>query len=306
MDRFEDMRCFVQVVNHGSVTRAAETLSIAPSAVSRRIKELEGRLGVQLLARTTRRMKLTDAGQTFYDRSLRILADVEEAEGEVSDTSRALTGPLRVAAPLDVGTLHLSPIIREFIVEHPGVTLDVELSDRMADLIGEGFDLALRIGTLRDSSLIALKLATIRLHVVAAPSVVAARGWPEAPEALADWPGLAYAGSDRADIWRFSRPDGLEGSVQISVKMRANNGSVLSEAAVAGLGVTLQPDFIVDAEVASGRLVRLLTDYAWPTLPIYAVYPQTRHLSLKARAFIDFLKPRLSALGDRRQADAVA
>ncbi|MEM6973590.1 MAG: LysR family transcriptional regulator [Pseudomonadota bacterium] len=305
MDRFEDMRCFVQVVNHGSVTRAAETLSIAPSAVSRRIKELEGRLGVQLLARTTRRMKLTDAGQTFYDRSLRILADVEEAEGEVSDASRALTGPLRVSAPLDFGTLHLAPMIRAFVQEHPAVMLDLELSDRMADLVGEGFDLALRIGTLRDSSLIARKLSSIDLHAVAAPSLITERGLPKAPEDLASWPGLAYAGSDRADIWRFTRPDGLEGSVQISVSMRANNGGVLCDAAVSGLGVTLQPDFIVDRHIASGALVPLLTEFNWPTLSIYAVYPQTRHLSLKARAFIDFLKPRLARL-DRADGDISA
>ncbi|MEM6487784.1 MAG: LysR family transcriptional regulator [Pseudomonadota bacterium] len=294
MDRFEDMRCFVQVVDHGSVTRAAETLAIAPSAVSRRIKELEGRLGVQLLARTTRRMKLTEAGQTFYDRSIRILADVGDAEGEVSHRSRALTGPLRVAAPLDFGATHLAPILNGFSAQHPELMLDVELSDRLADLVGEGFDLAVRIGALRDSSLIATKLGEVRIGVVASPALVAKRGAPIVPEDLAEWPALVYSGSERGDIWRFNRPDQSEGSVQMAVRMRANNGRVLADAAAEGLGVAMQPDFITEAMLADGRLVPLLTDHDWAMLKIYAVYPQTRHLSLKARALIDHLRGALS------------
>ncbi|MGF1551912.1 MAG: LysR family transcriptional regulator [Paracoccaceae bacterium] len=294
MDRFEDMRCFVQVVDYGSVTRAAETMAIAPSAVSRRIKELEARLGVQLLARTTRRMKLTDAGRTFYDRSVRILSDVEEAEGEVSDSARTLSGQLRVAAPLDFGTTHLAPLICDFAAEHPGVTLDLDLSDRMADLVGEGFDLALRIGDLRDSSLIARKLGDTGLTVVASPGLVERLGRPGRPEALAGWPALGYAGSERADIWRFRRPDGEEGSVQLGLRMRANNGAVLADAAARGLGVALQPQFIVEGHLDEGLLVRLLDDHQWPRLSLYAVYPQPRHLSLRARTFIDFLRVRLA------------
>jgi DNA-binding transcriptional LysR family regulator len=295
LDRFEDMRCFVQVVDHGSVTRAAETMAIAPSAVSRRIKELEARLGVQLLARTTRRMKLTDAGRTFYDRAIRILADVEEAEGEVSDASRTLSGPLRVAAPLDFGTTHLAPLLCAFSVEHPGVVLDLELSDRHADLVGEGFDLALRIGSLRDSSLVARKLGDIAMTVVAAPALVERFGRPSSPEDLVAWPALGYSGSERADIWRFHRPGGeSEGSIQLDLRMRANNGSVLAGAAARGLGVALQPEFIVEDLIEAGALVRLLEDHHWPRLSLYAVYPQTRHLSLKARTFIDFLRARLA------------
>ncbi|MEM7499839.1 MAG: LysR family transcriptional regulator [Pseudomonadota bacterium] len=295
MDRFEDMRCFIQVVDHGSVTRAAETMSIAPSAVSRRIKELEHRLGVQLLARTTRRMKLTDAGQTFYDRSLRILADVEEAEGEVSDASRALHGPLRLAAPLDFGTQHLAPILTEFVAEHQGLILDLDLSDRMTDLVGEGFDLALRIGALRDSSLIARKLGEISMHAVASPGFLRNRDAPSRPEDMLDWPALAYTGSERADIWRFRRPDGEDGSVQVAVRMRANNGTVLAKAAEAGLGITLQPAFVAAPGIDAGRLTEILPDHEWPTLNLYAVYPQTRHLSAKARALIDFLRLRFTA-----------
>ena len=293
MDRFEDMRCFVHVVENGSVTKAADALSIAPSAVSRRIKELESRLGVQLLARTTRRMSLTEAGQTFYTRSVRILEDVADAEGEVADASHALRGALRIAAPLDLGQSRLAPILTEFAASHPDMQVDLDLSDRISDLVGEGIDVAIRVGTLRDSSLVARKLTDVRMAVCAAPRLVEERGLPADPEDLRDWPALAYVGSERADIWRFTRPDGTDGSLQVSVRMRANNGSVLARAAEAGLGVTLQPGFIVGRALDEGRLVSLLGNVRWPELSLYAVYPQTRHLSVKTRAFIDFLRSRI-------------
>ncbi|MDT8345185.1 MAG: LysR family transcriptional regulator [Thermohalobaculum sp.] len=293
MDRFEDMRCFVQVADQGSVTRAADAMGIAPSAVSRRLKELELRLGVQLLARTTRRMSLTEAGQTFCERARRILADVDEAESEVSDRSRMLAGQLRIAAPLTFGVAHLSPIITEFVSAHPEIAVDVDLSDRIVDLVGEGFDLAVRIGALRDSSLVARKICDVRVAVAAAPGFLDRHGRPARPEDMRDWPALAYVGSERADIWRFQRPDGTEGAVQMPVRMRANNGTVLRQAAAAGLGVVIQPSFILCEAVAAGQLEPILTDHRWPEIAIYAVYPQTRHLSAKARAFIDFLRARI-------------
>jgi len=211
MDRFEDMRCFVQVVERGSVTRAAEALRIAPSAVSRRIKELEARLGTQLLSRTTRRMSLTEAGRSFHARCQRILADVEEAEAEASDRQSALKGGLRVAAPLGFGTAHLTPIVVDFMREHPQVELDLDLSDRVVDLVAEGFELAIRIGTLRDSSMIARKLADVRVVACAAPALIAARGMPRHPDELKDWPALCYSGTERGDIWRYRAPDGTDG-----------------------------------------------------------------------------------------------
>ncbi|MEL6196622.1 MAG: substrate binding domain-containing protein, partial [Pseudomonadota bacterium] len=162
------------------------------------------------------------------------------------------------------------------------------------DLIGEGFDMALRIGTLRDSTLVARKLGSTNMSVVAAPSLVASHGQPRAPEDIVEWPALCYVGSERADIWRFRRPTGEDGSVQMTVRMRANNGNVLAAAAAQGLGVTFQPDFIVERHLTSGALVKVLDDHDWPALSLYAVYPQTRHLSVKARAFIDFLRDRLA------------
>jgi len=287
MDRFEDMRCFVHVAELQSVTRAAETLSLAPSAVSRRLKDLEERLGAQLLSRTTRRMSLTEAGQVFFRRARQILADIEEAESEVSDASHGLTGQLRLAAPLSFGLSHLSPVVCEFLATHPGLAVDLDLSDRQVDLVGEGFDLALRIGVLPDSTLIARRLCEVRMLACASPAFLDREGRPRAPDDLRRMPALCYAGSDRHDIWRFSLPDGGESGVQVRMRMRASNGDVLRDAAAAGLGVTLQPSFIVAEDLAEGRLELVLPAVRWTTVAIHLVYPETRHLSAKARAFIE-------------------
>lgn len=293
MDRFEDLRCFVQVVEQGSVTGAARAMRLAPSAVSRRIKELEARLGTQLLLRTTRRMSVTEAGRAFHDRARRILADLDEAEREVSDRQAALSGTLRVAAPLTFGVAHLTPILVEFMHAHPGVEVDIDFSDRLADLVAEGFEIAIRIGALRDSSLIARKIADVGDVVCAAPALVARLGAPAQPDDLRGWPALCYTGSERADIWRWRGPDGSAGSVQMQVRLRANNGGVLRDAAIAGMGVVREPSFIVWKAIERGQLVPLLTGYRWNELAIYTVYPPTRHLSARARAFVDFVRQRI-------------
>ncbi len=293
MDRFEDMRCFVQVVDRGSVTKAADALRVAPSAVSRRIKELEARLGTQLLNRTTRRMSVTESGRTFHARCQRILADLDEAEVEASDQHGALKGSLRVAAPLAFGAAHLTPIIIDFMRENPGVVIDLDFSDRVVDLVAEGFEMAIRIGTLRDSSLIARKLVDVRIVVCAAPALLAERGMPDHPDQLKDWPALCYTGSERPDIWRYRAPDGSTVSVAMQVRMLANNGAVLRDAAIAGEGVILQPSFHLHEAVTRGHLVPILGDFGWPEIAIYTVWPQTRHLSARARAFIDFVRTRI-------------
>lgn len=287
MDRFEDMRCFVHVAEQQSVTRAAELLSLAPSAVSRRLKDLEERLGAQLLSRTTRRMSLTEAGQVFFRRARQILADVDEAEAEVSDSSRGLQGQLRLAAPLSFGLGHLSPVIADFMAAHPGIAVDLDLSDRQVDLVGDGFDLAIRIGVLPDSSLIARRLCEVRMLTCAAPAFLDRAGRPETPDDLRRMPGLCYAGSDRPDIWRYSVPDDGEVSVQVPIRMRATNGDVLCDAAAAGLGVTLQPSFIAARALDAGTLEVVLPGVRWTGVAIHVVYPETRHLSAKARAFIE-------------------
>lgn len=311
MDRFEDLRCFVQVVDHGSVTRAARALRLAPSAVSRRIKELEARLGTQLLVRTTRRMSVTDAGRSFHDRARRILGDLEEAEREVSDRHAALSGTLRVAMPLTFGAAHLTPILVEFMRAHPGVVIDADFSDRIVDLVAEGFDLAIRIGNLRDSSLIARKIADVADVVCAAPALIGRLGQPGHPDELRDWPALAYTNVERPDIWRWRGPDGSTGTVPLNVRLRCNSGAVLRDAAIAGLGVAREPSFIVHDAIERGKLVPLLPGYRWHELAIHTVYPPTRHLSARARAFIDFVGERIGPRRDweaciNRQAEASA
>ncbi|MEM1345459.1 MAG: LysR family transcriptional regulator [Pseudomonadota bacterium] len=293
MDRFEDMRCFVQVADQQSVTRAAAQLSLAPSAVSRRLKDLEARLGAQLLTRTTRRMSLTEAGQAYYARCQQILRDVEDAEAEVTAEARGLSGQLRLAAPLGFGLAHLAPILTDFMAEHGELVIDLDLSDRRVDLVGEGFDLAVRIGRLDDSSLIARRLTDVRVLVCAAPALLARHGTPATPEDLRALPALCYSGSARPDIWRYSTPEGTEGSVQMRQRLRVNSGEMAREAAIAGLGVAIAPSFIVHEALGDGRLRALLTDHLWPGVTVHVVYPETRHLSAKARAFIDFLRTRL-------------
>lgn len=298
MDRFEDLRAFVQTVESGSLTRAAETLQVATSAVSRRIKDLEGRLGTQLLQRTTRQMRLTAAGESFHARAVAILQALEEAETEAGCQSRTLTGPLRIAAPLSFGQSHLGPILVEFAEAHPGLELDVDFSDRIVDLVAEGHDLAVRIGNLRDSSLIARKLLEVRLVVAASPAFWQQHGMPERPGDLAELPALCYTGSERVDTWRWTAPDGATGTAQMRVAMRATNGGFLRDAAIAGLGVVMQPSFILHDAVAAGQLVPALTGHRWHTVTIHVVYPQTRHLSARARAFIDLLRTRLGTSPD--------
>ncbi|HSF95775.1 MAG TPA: LysR family transcriptional regulator [Thermohalobaculum sp.] len=293
MDRFEDMRCFVQVVDRGSVTGAAEALGVAPSAVSRRLKELEARLGAQLLQRTTRRMSVTEAGRAYHAHCQRILADLDEAEAEVSSRASALNGTLRVAAPVSFGAVHLTPLLIDFMRDQPGVTLDVDFSDRIVDLVAEGFDLAVRIGALRDSSLIARKLADVHSVVCVAPSLLAARGVPSHPDELRGWPALCYTGSERPDLWRYRSPEGAEGTVRLQPRLLSGDGGLLRDAAIMGEGVTMQPSFVVHKAVESGELVPVLRDFDWPELAIYAVYPHTRHLSARARAFINFLQRRI-------------
>lgn len=298
MDRFETLRAFVQVVESGSLTKAADTLGVATSAISRRIKELEARLGTQLLQRTTRQMRLTASGETFHARAQQILQALDEAEAEAGDQSRTLAGPLRIAAPLSFGETHLAPILIDFVQAHPGLTLDVDFSDRFVDLIAEGHDLAVRIGNLADSSLVARKLVEVRLVVVAAPGFWDRHGRPGQPEDLRGLPALCYTGSARGDRWVFRTPDGREGAVDMAPAMRATNGGFLRDAAVAGQGVALQPSFIVHEAVVAGTLEPVLTDHAWQTVTVHVVYPATRHLTARARAFIDFARARLGARPD--------
>jgi DNA-binding transcriptional LysR family regulator len=294
MDRFADMKMFVAVVDAGSISGAGERLAVAKSAVSRRLADLEARLGAELLHRTTRRLSLTDSGRAFFERAQRILADLEEAEQAVSQAHGAIRGRLKVALPLSFGLLHLADLINEFMGLHPEVEFDLDFNDRQIDLMQEGFDLAIRIAKLPDSSLIARKLAPIRHGLCASPEYLARHGTPVRAADLAGHAGLVYSNLANPGLWSYVGPDGQPGSVQVPVKVRANNGDFLCRAAIAGQGVILHPTFYLNNAIRAGELIPLLTDHFWPELNAYAVYPPTRHLSRRVRAFVDFLAEKLA------------
>jgi len=296
MDRFEDMRTFVAVVEAGSFTGAAERLSVAKSAVSRRVADLEERLGVQLFRRTTRSLNLTDTGASFHERCVRLLADLEEAELAVSREHGTLRGRLRVAVPMSFGLLHLGPAVTEFAERHPEVSFDLDFNDRQVDLLAEGVDVAVRIAELADSTLIARRLAPIRHVVCASPAYLARHGTPATPADLAHHACLVYAHQPDPRAWCYQGPDGRAGSVKVPAALQANNGDFLRAAAAAGLGMILEPSFIVYQAIERGELVPVLTDWRWRALDAYAVYPRTRHLSQRVRAFVDFLAQRFAGV----------
>ncbi len=289
MDRFADMQMFVKVVEAASISGAADRLDIAKSAVSRRLAELESRLGVQLLQRTTRRLNLTESGRTYYERCVQILADVEETELSVSSAHGALSGKLRIALPLSFGLLHLAPLIHEFSTLHPGIDFDLDFNDRQIDLMQEGFDVAIRIARLADSSLIARRLAVIRHIACASPEYLAQHGTPKTMAELEKHIGLGYSNRTNPGLWTYLTPSKETSNVKVPIKLLANNGDFLCQMAIAGHGILMHPTFYVAKAIERGELVPILTQYRWPELNAYAVYPATRHLSTRVRAFVDFL-----------------
>lgn len=294
MDHFEEIQAFVKVVEAGSISGAAERLQVAKSAVSRRLSELEGRLGAQLLRRTTRRLSLTDTGRGFYERCVGILGDLEEAELAVSQEHCALRGRLRVAVPLSFGLAHLGPAICEFARSNPDVEFDLDFNDRRVDLLQEGIDVAVRIARLADSTLIARRLCTIRYVICASPEYLDHHGTPKTPDELSGHRALVYSHDPDSANWPYRRPDGTEGQVKLSVHLRANNGDFLRDAAIGSQGIIREPSFIVYRAIEAGELIPLLGDYEWSSLDAYAVYPQTRHLSRRVRAFVDALVERFA------------
>ncbi|MEX0644452.1 MAG: LysR family transcriptional regulator [Parvularculaceae bacterium] len=287
MSRLEEIATFVAIAEAGSISRAAERLRIAKSAVSRRLSDLEARLGAQLFIRTTRRVSLTDAGAAFLGRARRILDDLEEAEAEAGEGHKALAGNLRIAAPLTFGLAHLKPVICSFVRTHPKVSVEVDFSDRRVDLVGEGFDIAVRIGALADSSLIARKLCSIRGVAVAAPGFWKKHGRPRHPRDLAGLPLLAYSNVARPSALQFWGPGGESGVVEPPVIMLANNGEFLIEIALGGGAFVVAPTFIAHEQLRGGALEAVLTDYEWSTSSLHVVYPPTRQPSARVRAFPD-------------------
>lgn len=292
MDRFEEMQTFVRVVDAGSLSAAADRLDIAKSAVSRRLAELESRLGVQLLNRTTRRLNLTDSGRQYYQQCVRLLAELDEAERLVSTDHASLSGTIRIAAPLSFGILHLSPVLDDFLKLHPDVSLDLDLDDRRVSLMDEGVDLGIRIGKLEDSSLIARRLAPARRSLCASPDYLQRYGEPLHPEDLKHHQGLSYSNMPEGQLWQFMDKQGKLISVRVPFRMRANNGDVLLKAAIDGLGILSTVNFVCYQAVAQGLLKPIMCNYTIPQANVYAIYPAQRHLPQKVRALIDYLAQR--------------
>lgn len=291
MELLAGMAVFARVVDAGGISAAARDLRLSKSAVSKQLAALEDRLGARLLQRTTRRMSLTEAGTGFLEHCRRVVAEAEAAESAVGALQAEPRGTLRINAPMTFGTMHLAAAMPDFLARYPQVSVDMALNDRLVDLLEEGFDVAVRIGRLADSSLVARKLAPARRVIVASPSYLDRRGRPETLAELAGHDTLGYSYISTADEWRFHGPDGEE-SVRVEPRLKANNGEILLAACLAGAGVAAVPTFISGPSLRAGTLVRVLPQYESVGLGIHAVWPTARHLSAKVRAFVDFLAER--------------
>jgi DNA-binding transcriptional LysR family regulator len=296
MDRFQAVTAFVRVVELGSFSKAAARLGVSTSAVSRQVADLEAHLNVRLLQRTTRRLSLTDTGQSFYERGVQWLADLDDAEASVRAAAVLPQGTLRLTCAVTFGIRHLAPAIAEFTAQHPQVVVDVDLSDRAVDLVEEGFDLGIRIGAIGQQGLVSRRLGGTSLVLCASPLYLARHaGRPlRVPADLAAHDCLSYTQVALPNVWRFTAVDGTRHEVKVATRHRANDGRMLVALAVEGLGVINEPDFIVGPELRAGRLVRVLPEHAPPRSTIAAVFPSRRLLSTKVRTFVDFLAQRFA------------
>ena len=287
-DSLAEMAVFSRVVSAGSLSAAARELGLSPAVISRRLAALESRLGVRLINRTTRSLHLTDEGANYYDTCARLLSEIEEADAAVSAGRVEPQGPLKVALPASFGHRHIAPLIPQFASRYPKVQLALTLSDRSVNLVDDGFDLAIRIADLADSSLAARKLAPNRRVVCASPEYLRRHGLPRTPQDLVEHNCLTA--NDFAMNWEYKGPRGEPGSVRVSGRYACDNWEVLREWALAGLGVALKSTWDVRLQLEDGSLVSLCPGYTFDTdVAIYAVYPHRRFLPAKTRAFIEFL-----------------
>jgi DNA-binding transcriptional LysR family regulator len=287
MDRLQAMAVFVRTVELGSFSAAADALLMSPQLVGKQVQRLEQHLGVQLLLRTTRRQSLTDFGRTFYDRAKIILAEVEAAEGLAAETQAAPTGRLRINAPVSFGMNTLAPALPDYMKAHPQVAVELTLSNRAVDLVDEGYDAVFRIGVLSDSQLMARALAPYELVLCAAPAYLDGRAPLTSPLDLQEHECLGFSHTELRSHWTFEGPEGRV-VVPVSGRLMVDHGEPLLCAALAGLGVLLQPAEVVRAPIAQGRLVRLLEDYNAPPRPLHLLYAPDRRVTPKLRSFITF------------------
>lgn len=289
MDRFSEIRAFVTVAEQGSFAAAADRLDLSRAMVTKLVSALEARLGVRLMHRTTRRLSLTEAGETYLAQGGALLAELEDLDALLSQGASKASGRLRVTAPVSFGMRFLGRAIAGFQRQHPQVEVELSLNDRKVDLVDEGFDLAIRVSNLDDSSLIARPLAKVRDRLCASPDYLLRHSVPQHPDELAQHDCLIYTLINQPHLWEYQGPDGQPGKVRIKGSLRANNGDILTDAAVHGMGITRQPEFLLQQALESGQLQTILDDYRWSCLDVSAVYPVRRHVPGKVRVFVDFL-----------------
>ncbi len=298
LDRLLAMSVFVKVVEQGSFARAAERMNMSTSAVSRQIADLETHLTTRLLNRTTRRISLTESGQAYFERALHLLADLEETEAVVSSSTVNPRGTIRLTCSTSFGVPHLAPAIGAFQSRYPDVRFDISASNRFVDLVEEGLDLAIRIGDLGNPNLIARRIGSMRLVACASPDYLKRNGTPKHPDDLAHHNCFTYEYAPVKNQWTFQDRKKSEIKVRIDGSVHANNGEMLTAIAEAGVGIALEPDFIVNSLLASGALVEILKNFRPAPYNIYAVYASRRHLSAKVRTFVDFLAERFSTTSE--------
>jgi DNA-binding transcriptional LysR family regulator len=295
MDRLGAMEMFVRIVETGNFSAVARQLGTTQPTISKQLTALEKQLRTRLLNRSTRSLSLTEAGATFYERCRRIIDEVREAEGALGQLQSALTGTLHVNGSIALGQIFLAPLLLRFQSQYPELAIELSLSDRYIDLVEEGVDVAVRIGRLADSNLVARRLGSTRRVLVATPAYLAARGTPQRPEDLAHHSCLLYAYLSSGNEWTFRGPDG-EIRVRVQGNFKANNGEAIRQALLAHVGIAMSPDWLIHDKLESGEVVALLPEFAPPPLDINAVYPSGRHVSTKVRTFVAFLQNEFKAI----------
>ena len=288
MDKLNAISVFCKVIETQSFTQAANQQNISVAMASKLVSQLEEHLKTRLLQRTTRKIVPTEAGMLYYQRCQAILLDLSEADSSISNMATSLQGNLLISVPRDFGLLYISPNLPKFIELHPNLHVEIEFEDKRVDLIAEGYDLALRIGYMQDSSLVARKISSSPMHFVASPSYLESRGTPLTPDDLEYHQGLLYKSSLNQVHWQSTKVNQIQ-RYKIQSKVVSNNGMALLEMTKAGLGISNSPSFFVKEALASGELVEILSEYKQKPLDIYVVYPNRRHLPAKVRAFIEFL-----------------
>lgn len=293
MDRIGDIGLFLRVLDLGSISAAARSLDLSVAVASQRLQRLERELGVRLLHRTTRRLHATPEGAVLADQGRALVEDLEALSSSLRQAGTGIAGTLRLTTSASFGRQYVSPLLPEFLRAYPGVNLSINLTDHVLDLVSSGFDLAIRIGSLEDSTLVARKLADNQRLLCASPDYLREHGWPETPHDLTRHQCLILVGAQgRSDVWRFEDGNGGEIAVRVRGRVEANTGELLSDAALAGFGIAMHSTWHVCEDLRAGRLVQVLPDYPIALNGIYAVMPQRRLVPPRVRAFVDFLAER--------------